>query len=105
PTWFASAAGRPRHRTPVRRRPVSTSQRWSSRLARSDAPWGSSLLRALVAVVAEVTIYYALPLDRGLSWWSALGLVAGLVAFVVVLAKQVAQIVDSPSPPLRATCA
>ena len=62
-------------------------------------------MRALAAVAAEVTIYYTLPLDRGLTWWTVLLLVIGLAVFVLVLARQVAQIVESPYPRLRATVA
>jgi len=62
-------------------------------------------VRALAAVAAEVTIYYSLPLDRGLTWWTVVLLVIGLAVFVVVLARQVAQIVESPYPRLRATVA
>jgi len=82
---------------------VSASRRSSSRPARPDVPWRSTVVRALVAVVAEVTIYYALPLDRGPTWWTVLLLAAGLVVFVVILSGQIGQIVRSPYPRLRAT--
>lgn len=84
---------------------MSASRRSSSRPARSDVPWRSTIVRALVAVVAEVTIYYALPLNEGLTWWSVLWLVIALLVFVVVLTRQIAQIVESPYPRLRATVA
>ena len=84
---------------------MSTSRRWSSRPARSDAPWRSTTAWAFVVVVAEITIYYALPLDRGLTWWSLFWLVLGFVVFVVVLTRQVRQIVESPFPRLRAAVA
>jgi len=84
---------------------VSASRRSSSRPSAPEAHWRPTVVRALAAVAAEVTIYYTLPLDRGLTWWTVALLVIGLAVFVVVLARQVAQIVESPYPRLRATVA
>jgi voltage-gated potassium channel len=84
---------------------VSASLRSSSRVVRPDVHWRPPVVRALVAVAVEVTLYYTLPLERGLSVWTVAWLVLGLAVFALVLARQVAQIVGSPHPRLRAIVA
>jgi len=84
---------------------VSASRRSSSASSRHDVPWRRTITRALVAVAAEVTIYYTVPLNRGLELRTVGWLILGLVVFAVVLARQIAQIMSSPYPRLRAAVA
>ena len=61
-----------------------------------------ALLRAAVSATALVVLYYVLPLDGGGGIRVALGLVAGLLAFIGLVAFQVWQIARSDYPRLRA---
>lgn len=84
---------------------MSASRRSSSASSRQAVPWRRTVTRALVAVAAEVTIYYTIPLNRGLELRTVGWLILGLVVFGVVLARQIAQIMNSPYPRLRAAVA
>ena len=61
-----------------------------------------ALLRAAVSATTLVVLYYVLPLDGGGGIRVALGLVAGLLAFIGLVAFQVWQIARSDYPRLRA---
>jgi len=61
-----------------------------------------ALLRAAVSATALVVLYYVLPLDGTGAARVALGLAAGLVVFVGLVAVQVWQIARSEYPRLRA---
>jgi voltage-gated potassium channel len=72
---------------------------------RPPIQWRPVVLRAFAAVVVEVTLYYALPFDREVTWRTLLWLVLGLAAFCAVLGAQIRKIVTSPYPRLRAVVA
>jgi hypothetical protein len=56
----------------------------------------------MVSIVVVVTVYYLVPLDHGATWGAVTLLVAGLVAFIGLIAFQVRAIVRSPFPNERA---
>ncbi|WP_331771710.1 potassium channel family protein (plasmid) [Embleya sp. NBC_00888] len=62
--------------------------------------WG--LLRGALMSALMLVVYYLLPLDRRLDIEAAVGLVVGLVAFVVLVAWQIEAIARSERPRLRA---
>ena len=72
---------------------------------RSVPQWRPAVLRAFIAVAVEVTLYYTLPLDREVTWRTVGWLVLGLVVFCIALVAQVAPIMTSPYPRLRALVA
>ena len=61
-----------------------------------------TVLRAVVSIVALVTLYSVLPLDHSTMAVTVTMLVIGLVGLVALVAFQVGTIVRSPYPALRA---
>ncbi|WP_329199876.1 MULTISPECIES: potassium channel family protein [unclassified Streptomyces] len=60
------------------------------------------VLRVMASVAALLALYYALPLDRTSTRFAVTILVAGLVAFVVLVGLQIRTIIRSPIPVVRA---
>src|SRR5438477_1041212 len=90
PPPSSSTPARPTQRLAGRCSPsVTWSRHPAERASRPDGDWRKTAAYAIGAVVAEVTLYYTLPLDR-LTWRTVVWLVLGLIAFAAVLAAQIA---------------
>jgi len=61
-----------------------------------------AVLRVVASIAVVTALYYLLPFDRSTAGVAATLLVAGLVAFVGLVAFQVRSIIASPFPGLRA---
>ena len=61
-----------------------------------------AVLRVAASIAVVTALYYLLPFDRSTAGVAATLLVAGLVAFVGLVAFQVRSIIASPFPGLRA---
>jgi voltage-gated potassium channel len=61
-----------------------------------------SVLRAVGSTAAVVAIYYLLPLDHSSAGFDITALLAGLVAFIVLVTFQIRWIITSRWPALRA---
>lgn len=62
-----------------------------------------AVVRPVLTVAGLVTAYYVLPVDRGLTGWTLLGLVGGVAAVVIVLVWQIRVILASRHPVLQGT--
>ena len=62
----------------------------------------ATLARIIVGAIAMLVVYYALPLDRALSSSSAIFLVAGILALLAVIGRQIQAILHADHPNLRA---
>lgn len=60
-----------------------------------------AVVRPVLTITALVFAYYLLPVDRGLSGWTLLGLVGGITAVIVVLVWQIRVILASHHPVLQ----
>ncbi|QFU88938.1 potassium channel family protein [Amycolatopsis sp. YIM 10] len=60
-----------------------------------------ALVRPLVTTALLLTGYYLLPVDRGLSGWHAVGLIAGLCLVIAVVAWQARLISHAKHPALQ----
>ena len=60
-----------------------------------------AVVRPVLTVAALLTVYYLLPVDREVTWWSLVGLVGGLSLIVVIVVWQYRMIVRARYPTLR----
>lgn len=80
---------------------MSTLSRVGERAARARGHVVLAVARPALTVTGLVAAYYLLPVDRGLTVWTLVGLVGGLCLVVVVLVWQVRVILHSRHPVLQ----